>query len=412
MTNEERKLVFEKVEHLVRTKYFDPHFNGRNWPDLVRRHRPDILAVTDDQVFEGGINALLGELGTSHTRFFSPQTKVPSRSSLNATFRAVATESGRRWAFQDVQPGGPADRAGIKPSDLLIAVDNEEIRPPANPEFQMNSSSSLTVIHGNGASRTVSFAVDTPRPKYSDCPYAEPRNIVASILENRTGYLKIAMFPGIIGVEFAREVDKAIQSLGECDRLIIDLRGNPGGGIGGLRLMSYLVPDKRPVGYSVTRSRAERGYRREDLPTLNRIPDQKWKLPFLALRFLGRDLSIAVVTEGLGPQPFHGRMVVLVNEHTAGAAEMVAGFVQENGLGRVLGTKSAGRLLGGKGFDVGHDYTLMIPIGAYLTWGGRRFEGSGVQPEVEIDWSWEQAEAHRDVQYQGAIETVTRLGRP
>jgi len=54
----------------------------------------------------------------------------------------------------------------------------------------------------------------------------------------------------------------------------------------------------------------------------------------------------------------------------------------------------------------------MIPIGAYLTWGGRRFEGSGVQPEVEIDWSWEQAEAHRDVQYQGAIETVTRLGRP
>ena len=87
MTNEERKRVFEKVEHLVRTKYFDPHFNGRNWPDLVLRHRPNILAVTDDQAFEVGVNALLGELGTSHTRFFSPQTKVPSRSSVNATFR-------------------------------------------------------------------------------------------------------------------------------------------------------------------------------------------------------------------------------------------------------------------------------------------------------------------------------------
>jgi C-terminal processing protease CtpA/Prc len=232
---------------------------------------------------------------------------------------------------------------------------------------------------------------------------------VASVLENRTGYLKIAMFPGIIGVEFAREVDKAIQSLRECDRLIIDLRGNPGGGIGGLRLMSYLVPDKRPVGYSLTRSRAERGYRREDLPSLNRIPDQKWKLPVLALRFLGRDLSIAVVTEGLGPQPFHGRIVVLVNEHTAGAAEMVAGFVQENGLGQVVGTKSAGRLLGGKGFEVGHDYTLMIPVGAYLSWHGRLFEGTGIKPDVPVEWSLERVRVNDDTQSMEALRTVNRL---
>ena len=81
---------------------------------------------------------------------------------------------------------------------------------------------------------------------------------------------------GIIGIDFAHEIDLAVADLANCDRLILDLRGNPGGGIGGLRLMSYLTPDKRPVGYSLTRQRAVRGYRREELPRLEGIPSAKW----------------------------------------------------------------------------------------------------------------------------------------
>ena len=49
----------------------------------------------------------------------------------------------------------------------------------------------------------------------------------------------------------------------------------------------------------------------------------------LALRFAFRDRSIAIFTEGLGPQKFHGRAVLLVNQHRASAAEMIAGFVKE-----------------------------------------------------------------------------------
>jgi len=145
------------------------------------------------------------------------------------------------------------------------------------------------------------------------------------------------------------------------------------------------------------------------LPTLNGIPDQKWKLPFVVLRFAGRDLSIAVVTEGRGPQPFHGRIVALVNEHTAGAAEMVAGFIQENRIGRVVGMKTAGRLLGGKGFKVGHDYILMIPLGAYLSWAGRQYEGNGIDPDFKSEWSPDQAQSGHDSQLREAIERANAL---
>jgi carboxyl-terminal processing protease len=148
-------------------------------------------------------NDLLGSWGTSHTHLLSPRTRVPSRNSVNATFHAVSTELGPRWAFQDVQPGGPADRAGIKSGDILLAVDDKEVLPPRTPSFLMNSRSEVAVIHRNGSARKVNVEVSTPHPKYSECPYSEPQNVVASVVDDRIGYLKVAMFPGIIGVDFA-----------------------------------------------------------------------------------------------------------------------------------------------------------------------------------------------------------------
>jgi carboxyl-terminal processing protease len=405
MTADERKTIFEKIDALVRQKFFDPKFNGRNWPALVQEHRDLILSASDDKVFEHQVNLLLAELGTSHTSLFHKTTPVPSRNSINATFKLWETEDGVRWIFQDVQPGGPADRAGAKPGDILLTVNDREFRPPQQPDFRMNASAALTLVHRNGTTRELKVELQTPKPKYADCPYAEPRSVLAKQIEAGVGYLKVSMFPGIVGIDFAHEVDHAIAGLRDCERLVVDLRGNPGGGIGALRLMSYLTPERIPVGYSLTRNRAERGYRRESLPQFRGIPDQKWQLPFLVARFLGRDQSIVVVTEGKGPQKFHNRIAILVNEHTAGSAEMVAGFAGENGSAKIVGTKTAGRLLGGKGFKVSDSYVLMLPIGAYLTWNGHRFEGNGVTPDVPVDW----LPGETDMQLQRAVETVRDL---
>ena len=147
---------------------------------------------------------------------------------------------------------------------------------------------------------------------------------MAERLSDEIGLLKVAMFPGVVGIDVAKDIDRGVESLDGCSRLIVDLRGNTGGGIGGLRLMSYLTPKKLEVGYSLTRKRRKRGYRREELTRFGRIPSHKATLFWLAARYAFVEKSILVVTEGLGQHRFHGRVVLLVNEHTASAGEMVS----------------------------------------------------------------------------------------
>src|SRR5881394_873756 len=68
-----------------------------------------------------------------------------------------------------------------------------------------------------------------------------------------------------------------------------------------------------------------------------RIPSHKATLIWLAARYAFVEKSILVVTEGLGQRRFHGRVVLLVNEHTASAGEMVSAFAEENNLATIIG---------------------------------------------------------------------------
>jgi len=173
--------------------------------------------------------------------------------------------------------------------------------------------------------------------------------------------------------------------------------------------MSYLTPEKLPVGYSLTKRRAEKGYDKEKLPRFGRIPSRKSVLPWLVLRYAFVDKSIVVVTEDLGPQKFHGRIVLLVNQHTTSAGEMISAFAKENNLATILGTTTAGRLLGGSVCKVGHGYILGLPVAAYLTWQGVLLEGKGVSPHVQVDLPPEALRQAHDLQLERGIETVRSL---
>jgi hypothetical protein len=150
--------------------------------------------------------------------------------------------------------------------------------------------------------------------------YTQPSDagdVLISKLAGGVGWLKVTKFPGAVGVDIAKQIDRAVQELQGCDRLIIDLRGNAGGGLAFLRVMSYLTPERLPVGYSVTRARAETNYSKNSLATFDRIPSQKAALILLALKFGFRDDSVSIVTRARN-QAIHGRTVLLADESTTG----------------------------------------------------------------------------------------------
>jgi C-terminal processing protease CtpA/Prc len=101
--------------------------------------------------------------------------------------------------------------------------------------------------------------------------------------------------------------------------------------------------------------------------------------------------------------------VVLVNEHTASAGEMVAAFAEENNLAIIVGTKTPGRLLSGSAFKVGHGYILGLPVAGYLTWQGRTLENNGITPAFSVDLSRDALRQNRDTQLEQAIEVVKAL---
>ena len=403
-----RETIYARVCELVTRKHFDPGMNGADWATLASTRKDQILRSGNDEEFETQIQELLSELKTSHTGFrHSKSPNVPGRYAISATFMRCNFDGEQRWMFQDVHEGGPAHTAGLRPGDILLQIRNRELRPPDPPIFPVGEDSQYVVQKPDG--KRVMGTLQVPSPRSKNHPVIVPKSVICSQLPEGIGWLKVTMFPGAVGIDLAHALDNAFAHLRESTRLIVDLRGNSGGGIGGLRLMSYLTPGKTEVGYSLTRARKEKGYAREKLPRFGRIPSHKSTLIWLALRYGFIDKSILVVTEGLGPQRFHGRIIVLVNEHTASAGEMVAAFAEENALVTIVGKKTPGRLLSGSAFKAGFGYIVGLPVAAYLTWQGRLIEGKGVSPNVPVELLPEQLLAGEDPQMQTALELAREI---
>jgi C-terminal processing protease CtpA/Prc len=413
----QRAEVFDKTFEKVSKQYFDPNFKGTDWPKLARAAREDIIAQDDPEAFELAMHDLVRKLGTSHTGFLHQSARrIPARLAIGATFGKAQTPGGTAWVAQDIHAGGPAHAIGLQPMDVLLAVGDKPVTPQEGPMFPMGVVLPIRVCRG---CEEMTFKVSIPNPKSRKQPYAEPEPVVSNVLPGGVGYFKVAILPGLLGLDVARSIDRAVAKLDACDRLILDLRGHVGGGLGVLRLMSHLTAEKLPIGYTVSRKRAEQGYEKTKLPKLDRLPTHlpnPLAIASMAVRFVGRDPSVVLVSEGLGRRRWHGNIAILVNEHTISAGEMVAAFAAENGLAKIVGTETAGRLIPGSGFKVGYGYMLVMPKAEYVTWAGQRFEGHGVQPQVSIPWKFDPSEPGRDNQLEHVManlsSSLTFQGRP
>jgi hypothetical protein len=173
--------------------------------------------------------------------------------------------------------------------------------------------------------------------------------------------------------------------------------------------MSLLTPDKIAVGFALDRRHVTPNLESEkqEFRRFSRIPSSTKTLWRLALQFAPAMMAkkpIVLETEGLGRKQFHGRIILLVDRHTASAAEMIVAFARENNLATVIGEKTAGKLLSATSVKVGHGFRLALPTGAYYTWKGSALEGTPIEPEERVEFDWRTRRAGIDGQLEHAAE--------
>jgi len=384
-TPTQKTQIIDKVEQYVNTRFFNPLADLAAWKESWPDARGWIQASAGSEEFVERVSQALAKLRSSHVAFFHAAGQhVPAPYALNATFLR-SDDPEPVWVFLDAMEGGVAHKAGIETGESLVAVNGKAVGPPEMPRFDLGSANELTIVSRAGQCRTVPLVLPAPTGKGRP-PMAEVLTVHSRKLSDRLGYVRVAYFPGAAGDKFALAYERALKDLGPVDGVVLDLRGNPGGGLGSLRVMSSLCPDTRPIGYNVSRKAADRGYRKDELVRIDRIPTTKLAQLKMLVRFkvLHRDRSIALFTEGLGHRRFHGRVMMLVNEHTKSAAEMIADFAATNQLATLVGTPTAGEVLGAVNFVVGEGYRLRIPISGWMTWNDRLLEGTGAKPNVEV----------------------------
>jgi C-terminal processing protease CtpA/Prc len=408
LSEPQRKQVFDAVIKTIERKFVNPSKPGPDTDSLRTQFEREITSAVDGQSFEVAMNRMLQSLGASHTGFFhESKPRAGGKIALAATFMKAETPDGPRWVFQDVHPGGSADNANIVPGDVLLTIDGAETTTAEPLAFQLGQDYTLGIRRADGVA--ANLQVTLPGSQEKKRPLIVPDKVVlARKLANDIGLIRVSMFPGVLGMDVSRDMSRAVAEL-DTDRLIFDLRGNSGGGIGCLRLMSLLCADVRGVGYSLGKKQIVNGTRKESLARFSRIPSCKLQVLPLALRFATAGRAVAIFTEGLGHRRHHGRSLLLVNEHSASATEMVAAFASEERVAHLVGVKTPGRLVGASSFKVGYGYRVALPVAAYFTWAGQNLEGVGVAPDTECGISFEDLRAGRDPQLERAQEIARKL---
>ncbi len=410
MTQQTQRLA---VISRVKTVVLKHHFNIGNvdyaeWCREVDQQSATLIAA-DDGAFEEGISALLVKLKSSHTNFYAADLNTTRpQHVIGATLRSVIGSDSPHWMFLDVFEDSPAARAGAAPGQLLISVDGTPAIPPAFPTFRFGQDHQVTTKLPDQI-KTGNLLITVPQRKAHKGrpPLIEPKSVSYRMLAQRVGLVRVPFFSGLFGIRFSKLLEAAVEDLKAkgCDRLIIDLRGCLGGSLGFASLVSYLCADRIPIGYDVTRRRLQRGYTATELPRVP-MPETKAGLLFCLARFSIQDKSLMLLTQGLGRQPFHGHVVMLVNEFTNSAGEMAAQFAKDTKLATLVGEKTMGNVLGSTTFNVGNGYTLYIPIFGWYSPNGNYTEGSGVQPDVLVEIDPKALARGSDAQLNKALDVL------
>jgi carboxyl-terminal processing protease len=379
--------AFDHAWRTVRDKHWDPGLNGVDWEAAWKELRPRMEKAGSAAEARGVIASLIDRLGESHFAVIpadiyeaveTPDRGVPE-GSADAGFEIRFIDS--EAVVVNVRPGSPAEQAGVKPGWALRRVGSTDIAPllpqaaaaptghgsaataPAphlqsslraymavRRRLQSRGGESLTYVFDTGGKRPGTTRLElrhvAPPGRLVSFGHLPPMhlNIERRRLDEVTGYLRLSSFFDPVWLQ--EELSKLVEECRSCLGIIVDVRGNPGG-------ISILAP--AVVGWFVA---------------------QPVSLGTYYMR--GVTLKLAVNPR---PQPFAGKLAILVDGLSMSTAEFLAGGAQDIGRGRIFGEPTPGVALPSIIEKLPTGDGLQYVMANYISAGGKRLEGSGVTPD-------------------------------
>ena len=326
--------------------------------------------VDDVSMMRGAIRGMLESLGDEHTTYMDPEEYEQASIGLTGEYEGIGAWVDTDGEFLTIvapMPESPAEKAGIRSGDVVIAVDGEDMTgiDPSLVVQRVLGPQGTTVrltIRREGVEKP--FDVDVIRDSII-VPSVESR-----MLENGIAYVQLQTF----GEETTRDLKQALAQLmrQEPRGLILDLRGNGGG-------------------YLTTAVEVTSEFQSEGVVLTERFGD-------------GREEVYRARPGGLATEI---PMVVLVDAGSASASEIVAGALQDFGRAKLVGETTYGKGSVQDWVPLQNDQgAVRVTIARWYTPKDRQINAAGLAPDVEVILTEEDIQAERDRQLDKAIELL------
>lgn len=380
--------VFEQVWKTVNDNFFDPKFNGTDWQALQEKYRPQATKTRSREELSNVINQMLAELKTSHTRFYTPDEtayyqllgifqprsrelqKLPKdifpRGKLEYSGIGIFTKTVNEKIFiSGVLEGTPAAQAGLQIGDEILSADGQPFQPVRSFVNKVGAPVKLMIQKtADPATRqevTVTPKLLDPLTMFLDVQKASTQIIQRN--GKKIGYVHLWSYAGDQYQEQLEE-DLIYGKLRTADGLVLDLRDGWGGApLTALNIYTARGPSLTSIGRD--------GRRMTYQPS--------WNKP----------------------------VVMLVNEGSRSAKEILAYGFQQYKIGKVIGTKTPGAVVAGRAFLMQDGSLLYLAVADVYLDNNLRLEGKGVTPDIEVPFSVEYAQG-KDPQKERAIAEAIR----